>query len=354
MTNSPRVLIVGAGPTGLTAALELARGGIMPRIIEQRSQASGLSRAVGITPATMDIFAPSCVGDDIRAEAVIISGMHMFRDATPVAKLTIPTQSHCRQMLGLPQNRTEHHIVNGFAALGGVIEYATTLDGLDRQDDQVVATINGTPETFDIVIGADGIQSTVRKAANIPFDGYTLSETWSIADVDAADVTDGNDLKLFLTGRGKVAMQIPLEQTRWRLVSNTDDALATLPVPLNVTKIHRTGQFGIQVKQATTYQKGPIFLAGDAAHCHSSVGGRGMNLGIADVAVLADMILSGDTADYSASRHGISQRTIKMTERARRIVTSPNPVLRRCIITLFKLISHIPPIRKRIIRQIMQ
>ena len=145
----------------------------------------------------------------------------------------------------------------------------------------------------------------------------------------------------------------PLEADRYRLVSNTQNALEALPLPMEVVKVRRERTFNLSIRQAYQYSHGRVFLAGDAAHCHSPVGGRGMNLGIADAAELAVRMAEDRLAGYSASRHAIGARIIAGSERMRKLITSTNPIVRGSFGGAARIASRIPQIRKRIARRLI-
>ena len=349
-----RVLIVGAGPTGLTAAAFLAEGGVMPTVIERRSGPSALSRAVGIIPATLDLLEPLGVSDAIRAEAVAIRQMRLHRRGRLVTAIDVDRDGTGQRIYALPQDRTEAHLAEAFAARDGTVRYGTKLEGLKIMDTGAVARFGGKEHPFDAVIGADGIQSTVRTAAGLSYDGIDVPGVWSIADVDVRDWPNPQSFSLYLCDKGVVVMVIPLEAARFRLVSNTKDALTALPVPIQIERLRRTGTFAISVRQASSYQSGPVFLAGDAAHCHSPVGGRGMNLGIADAADLAARILSETTEGYTVARHPIGAAVMKRTENVRKALTSANPIMRAGVMALLQIIAFLPMMHPRIARGIVE
>jgi 2-polyprenyl-6-methoxyphenol hydroxylase-like FAD-dependent oxidoreductase len=117
--------------------------------------------------------------------------------------------------------------------------------------------------------------------------------------------------------------------------------------------VHNTAKFRISVRQAETYQRARVFLAGDAAHCHSPVGGRGMNLGIADAAELAGRIAEGTTDDYTDSRHPVGSKTIKQSERARRAITSTHPAIRLFLRGFLRLTKHSPYLQSRFAKRVL-
>ena len=183
-----------------------------------------------------------------------------------------------------------------------------------------------------------------RQLLNLEFRGHDLPETWSIADVDSEDWPNADTFTLCRLSGGNVVVVVPLEHKRFRVVSNTGDALAALPLKMNATNIRRAGQFKISIRQVAKYSVGRVFLAGDAAHCHSPVGGRGMNLGIADGAELARRMVAGELDGYGDARHKVGEQVIAGSEAVRKVMTSairsrgawfmpccePRPSCRRC------------------------
>ena len=153
-----------------------------------------------------------------------------------------------------------------------------------------------------------------------------------------------------LLSGGRVVVVVPLEAERFRVVSNTEDALATLPLNMNIITKHREGQFNLSIRQASHYDMGRVFLAGDAAHCHSPVGGRGMNLGISDAVDLASRIATNDLNGYSISRHQVGAKTIAATERARRVLTSRSSLTRIMTTTACHSINLFPFLQRSLAR----
>lgn len=348
----PKVLIVGAGPTGLTAALELARRGIVPELVEKRSQPSPLSRAVGILPSSVEIFRRSGVDRPITSEAVVFRGGIFHDRAKPILRLDLNIDEATR-IWGLPQDRTEAHLAETLGNHGGTVAYGQAFEALEEHAEGVDVTVNGQTRRYDLVIGADGVGSAVRRAIGQPYDGFDLPEQWSIADVDAPDWHGrGLFMGYFMPG-GEVAVVVPLSDTRYRVIASDPDALAALPVEMQVSNIRRSGGFTISVRQVPRYQTGRVFLAGDAAHCHSPVGGRGMNLGISDAADLADRIIAGNTEGYSAARHKAGKAVLDLSERGRRLIQARNPLKRAAVLTLFRTINAIAPLRRAAARQVL-
>jgi 2-polyprenyl-6-methoxyphenol hydroxylase-like FAD-dependent oxidoreductase len=234
---------------------------------------------------------------------------------------------------------------------GGSVTFSRELIHLQQSDEQVVVgTSDGHEAAYDIVIGADGINSKVRESLGIEYLGFDLPETWSIADVDAQNWPNAGIFTICLLSGGRVVVVVPLEAGRFRVVSNTENALATLPLKMNVITKHREGQFNLSIRQASHYDMGRVFLAGDAAHCHSPIGGRGMNMGISDAADLASRIATNQLNGYSISRHQVGANIIATTERARRVLTSRSSLTRIMTTTVCRSINLFPFLQRSFAR----
>lgn len=346
-----RVLIAGAGPTGLTAALILQQRGVRARIVEKRPTASPLSRAVGILPSSMAIFDRLEIGQRIRDRAVAIERLIVFADGTEKFHLQLDLDPDPDvRLLSLPQDVTEEILAEKLSAGGVEVEYGMALEALEETDNGVLATVGGVQEPYDEVLGADGARSTVREALGIEARGFELPNDWSIADIDLSEPADPF-AQVHLFGASDVVFLIPMERARVRLVSNTPDALATLGDLLPIAGVRRTGQFRIAIRQVDRYRSGAVSLAGDAAHLHSPVGGRGMNLGIADAAEWADRLVDGTLDGYSAARHAAGKHTIGVSEGGRKTLLGGSGTRRAVAVALMGLASRIPALSRRLTRQ---
>ncbi|WP_196223442.1 NAD(P)/FAD-dependent oxidoreductase [Roseibium sp. RKSG952] len=352
-----KTLIVGAGPTGLSAALQLASHGLSCRIVEQRTKASELSRAIGITPSTIDALRPLGAADAIIMEAMHLQKVDLYWGKKRLMQLDIGASGFKDQMiLGLPQDRTEEILRETLAAKGVEVEYGVSVENIATDESTATVTFSdGTTESHDWVVAADGIHSKCRKSLGIGYPGYDLPEVWSIADVDLAEDFDSDRVNIQLHGRsGSVVITLPMEKHRVRVVSATPDALAALSAPLPIINIRRTATFTISVRQAESYVRGRVLLAGDAAHCHSPVGGRGMNLGIADAVAAGKAIAEGTVPEYSDARHREGKRILQKTEAARKLITSHAPWNKALVYAAAMAINSLPPARNAFLRSLTQ
>ena len=348
-----KALVIGAGPTGLTAALELAAHGVNCRIVERRTEPSKLSRAVGIMPATIEALEPLGVAGAILSEAMPLRKIRLMRSGKTLMSLdNRSAEFRDNVIIGLPQNRTEEILRDELAARNVQVEYGLTVNGVTTDDQTATVRFSdNTTETYDWVIAADGIKSIARDQLGIAYPGLDLPGEWSIADVDVGGDFDPELVVLDIQAPGNVfSMILPVEPRRARIVSSTPDALAALTQPLEIDNVRRTGTFRISIRQAETYRKGRVLLAGDAAHCHSPVGGKGMNLGMADAVSAARAIINDQVDEYSEERHRIGVVILRMTEAARAMAMSNNPFAKAVIWVAAKAIHSLPVAHRTFMR----
>ncbi|MFK7945804.1 MAG: FAD-dependent oxidoreductase [Paracoccaceae bacterium] len=345
---SSRILVVGAGPTGMTVALELARRGMVPVVADVRTVYSSLSRAVGITPRSL-AYLNACGADkQLIAESIEPEAMHIYRGSVLDVSLALHSRNAFHHtLLFLPQDRTEAILRDRLRALGGEVVYGRELVALEGNGPFTAGFACGSKEEFDIVIGADGVRSAVRQAAGIAFRGYELCQPWSIADVEASGWKHPADFTVSLNRRG-ISVIVPIGPGRYRLVSNTPDARAALAIPMTITHVHQEGTFQISVRQAATYNRGGVFLVGDAAHTSCPVGGRGMNTGIADAATLVACLAEGRADDYAKQRMRVGRKVLRETEIARRVMTGENWAARLVLQAVLGTARSFPTLRRRL------
>ena len=166
-----KTLVIGAGPTGLTAALALVARGASCRIVERRTEPSMLSRAVGIMPVTIDLLGPLGAAAPILAEAMSLRQILLTRAGKPLMRLDNRVSEYKnRVILGLPQNRTEEILRAVLARRGVEVEYGLTVNNVTTNPEQVTAGLSdGSSETYDWAIAADGIKSRTREQLGIEY-----------------------------------------------------------------------------------------------------------------------------------------------------------------------------------------
>ncbi len=342
MTRDQSILIAGGGPTGLTAAVELVRRGFNPHIIDNDPGPTPESRALAIHARSLDILEPSGVTEKLLARGNRVNGMIIRSQGREIMSLDLGRLNHrFNFILVVPQRETETTLIETLADQGHDVGWNSALTSLDPSGGKLTCNLISNDKreiaTPNILIGADGARSQVRKDLGLRFDGESHPQEFGLVDVDLDEWPYPFDHAVANITDGQISGCFPLREGRCRFVSNHPDVLNRLPPEAKVKNIIWQSTFRISYRQVQSYQKGLAFLAGDAAHIHSPVGGRGMNLGIEDAATLAWLISTGETERYTAIRHPVGKKVLAFTEAQTRQLTSKSPI--------WKMIqNHIAPI----------
>jgi 2-polyprenyl-6-methoxyphenol hydroxylase-like FAD-dependent oxidoreductase len=368
------VLIVGAGPSGLMMASELALYGVGVEIIDECQGPTNLSKALAIQARTLEILDQVADVTQFFDEGLPLKNVCLMSGSEELAQVSFDDiESPFPLVLSIEQSKTEKILIKHAESLGVKIQRKTKLlkfkdeggfvtavvKNLDHEDER---TINAR-----YVIGCDGAHSTIRKQLNMPFEGELFSEIFSLADVSVEWPYPHEKMRIFL-GEDQVMAAIPMKgEHRYRLVfqlKRCQDVFKTLlqeapsligpekiPPPSiqevqEILDLHTSGMakaqnpvwmsnFHINSRLAAHYRKNHLFLVGDAAHIHSPVGGQGMNTGIQDAFNLAWKLayVLRDKApvclldSYETERHAIGKTLLDATERASKIVSLKNYLL---------------------------
>lgn len=328
MAGRPKILIVGAGPCGLTAALELTRRGFAARIVAKVPGPSPLSKAAGVSPRSLDILEACGVTERLLARGVRIGGAQARYEGRLLARLDISRVPHrFNFLLALPQHETESAMVEVLAGQGVSVEWNVELTAIRLAGAKVEVELSGAAGgTYDYVFAADGAHSRVREVMGLGFSGYTHKRSWSIADVELPDWPFPEATAMVTLRRtGDIGFILPIGPKRFRAISNTTDPLGHVPGAEGAKVSHRD-TFHIHVRQADRYQAGGVFLGGDAAHVHSPIGARGMNLGIEDAQAFALRVADDRLDGYTTERHPIGHHWIVISERVLGALQARSPL----------------------------
>lgn len=350
------VLIVGAGPTGLAAALGLARHGWYPRLIDQLPGPTPFSRAIGVNPRTLELLAPFGLDRTLIEAGNVLPRLQLRAHGRLVATVDF-TRLHHRfpHLLALAQSKTELFMRERLRVDGVSPEWGVELLDFDQDAEGVSCRLRNGDQLTDVriayLVGADGSHSTVRSRLGTPMPGHTYPDAWTLADL-RGDWPFEREAVQLMAQPGRAVLAFPFEQDLVRVVASSGDVLAQLPPGCTVREVVWQSSFRISERLAASYRKGRVLLAGDAAHLHSPVGARGMNLGIEDGLVLADKLIAGDLESYQAERRTQAARVVRLTRFQTRLVTTASLPLRLLRDTLIsRAVTH-PGVRDLILREV--
>jgi 2-polyprenyl-6-methoxyphenol hydroxylase-like FAD-dependent oxidoreductase len=353
------VLVVGAGPVGLTMACELARYQVPIRIVDKAPQRTDKSKAIVLWSRTLELLdrgaetsRPFLEGgfkvhnvNFIASDGAVVGrvGMDSVKSPYPYA-------------LMLPQSDTERLLEERLRAMGIEVERNTEVTALTTDGLGVEASLrrgDGSAENVhaDWLVGCDGAHSVVRHALGAPFTGTTMDSDWILADVHMRGYQFPDDEVAVYWARDGVLPIFPISPGRYRVLANIPPTGAEHPLTPTLEEVQaildRRGAkgavafdpiwlagFRINARKVAKYRAGRVFLTGDAAHVHSPAGGEGMNTGMQDSFNLAwklALVARGLCADslldsYSAERSEVGEEVLKSSARLTAVGTLRNPI----------------------------
>ena len=321
------VVIAGGGPTGMMLAAELTLVGVDVVIVERRaSQELDSSRSGGLHSRTIEVLDQRGVADRFLAE-----GQAMQVQAYAGIPLDIsdfPTRHNYG--LALWQRHFERILAAWVTELGVPIAREREVTGFVQDDAGVdVELSDGRSLRADYLVGCDGGRSVIRKAAGIEFAGWDPTTSWLIAEVEMDEEPEfglrrgGGIGRLEDGGRVRVVLtEQHLEHTGEPTLEDVSEALIAVDgTDYGVHSPTWISRFTDMTRQAATYRKGRVLLAGDAAHVHPPQGGQGLNISVQDAVNLGwklAQVVNGTSPDglldtYHAERHPVGARVLHNT-----------------------------------------
>lgn len=368
-TTTTDVLVVGAGPVGLTAAIVLIQHGHDVTVVDRQAEGTNTSRAAVVHPHTLELLEPYGVVDELVARGVhtptfAIRDRDELLIAVPFSDL--PTRYPYTLMIS--QADTEAFLLNRLEDLGGKVIRPASVTEIRQSTDHAIATFaDGREIRARYLIGADGMHSTVRDQAGIPFTGGTYGESFALADVRLSGGVPADEVILYFSPAGLVVVA-PLPDGLFRIVATVDEAPQHPDIafvqslldergpaarPAVVEEVVWGSRFRVHHRVADAFRDNRILLAGDAAHVHSPAGGQGMNLGIEDAVVLGEHLSQvldavADDAlldEYAAARRRTARGVVSMTSRLTELATASarrRPIRNR----VMRLAGKLPAVRR--------
>lgn len=381
----PDVLVVGAGPTGLLLAGDLAAAGVRTTVLEQRATESNLSRAFAVHARTLELLDSRGLAEDLLPLGTTLATVRPFSGAR-VRVDRLP--SRFPYVLVTPQYNVESLLERRAVAAGAHIVRGAEVVAIQQDHAGVDVTVRQHPPAAadaglpteshyraGYLVGTDGVRSTIRKALDIPFPGRSAVQSVMLADVRLTEEPPGpltgSSTKTgfaFVASFGDGWYRV----MAWsRLRQLPDSAPVDLAEVAAITREAYGTDFGMHdprflsrfhsdERQAPRYRVGRVFLAGDAAHVHSPMGGQGMNTGLQDAANLSWKLAasvhgwaSAELLDsYQTERHPVGQTVLRSSGALLRIVLASTWWQRAAARVASAVVSNVRPINTRVARAV--
>ena len=379
MTQQTDVLIIGADPTGLTVAIELARRNVNVRIIEQRNQPSTRSKALVVQARTLECLDILGVAEELIQRGYTSPGIDFSADAQKPLRVNMyGLDTGFPYILILPQAQTEAILERRLNQLGVKVERNSSLTHFLETETGVCATVeyqdcSQTDIEAKYLVGADGSRSTVREGLGLPFEGSPYSWTAFLGDVHMEGHYTEGETEQHSNDRG-LASIVPFDDGSHRIVTidrkyqnqrkkrkldlkelqESISAILEKPVVLSQPKWLSCWDSGLRL--APRYQVGRVFIAGDAAHTHSPFGGQGMNTGIQDAFNLGWKLafaVKGELPQtllntYDTERYKIGEQNLRTGDFLLRSLLLRQRWLRQMRELIFRIFIPLPFVQRKV------
>jgi 2-polyprenyl-6-methoxyphenol hydroxylase-like FAD-dependent oxidoreductase len=361
-------MIVGAGPVGLGAALFLTRQGQAVRVVEMREEPAPYARALAVNPRTLEILEPTGVTALMLERGLPIRGVQFSRGSRRVASISLDSL-HPRYpfMLALSQATTERLLAEALTAAGGSVQRGVTMVECQTLPDSVEVTLEpsagGDQERVrgPWLLAADGSHSVARQQLHVEAPGSSLAHEWHLADLPLRTDLAADQAHVLFLDRGAFVFLLrvvdDLRQEKpgpalWRVFGNRPELLSLLTNVEPAGPPVWTSRFHIAHRIDATLAAGHVYFAGDAAHVHSPAGARGMNLGLEDAWVFAELVRTNRLEEYNRLRRPVDRQVVRQVELLSRVVAAESPFYRLLRALAFPLVLKLPFLRSRMMATI--
>ncbi len=351
------VLIVGAGPTGLLLAIELARRSVPFRLIDRLERPLSWDRATVVKARSLEVLDAVCSADDFVASGQVVRAVALYSNGRRVAAFEFDgVDSPYRYMLSLPESETERILIEKLAGFGGEVERGLELVALEQDAERVRVRLrrsaDGAEDLQDAnwVVGTDGLHSAVREAVADAFEGHDNPTLWGVVDAHVAGWTHPiNEIAAQL--EPPAVNPIPLRDGRWRIyfrpeardegvLAKIDEGLSLMSPGAALGEHDQPQFFHTHSRVARRFRVGRVLVAGDAAHACSPIQAHGMNSGIQDTFNLGwklALVASGQARpelldSYEAERRPIAELVVRSSDQAEARYAAQDPDARKALV----------------------
>jgi len=390
-TLQTKVLIIGAGPTGLMMACQLARHKVPFIIIDQKKGITKESKALGVQARTMEVYQQMGIAQEALRRGNIGKAVNFLVKGKAIRRIHLAEigkgLSPFPYIHILEQSENEALLQQFLGTEQVKVAWNTQLESFTQSEQEVEAVIineQGERQTIiaDWLVGADGSSSMVRKGLGMTFSGDTHEQTFFVADSEVDWEYEDEELYICLDKEEFLAFFPMRGQGRFRIigalpagVEKSEDlvfeelikeTIQKVNVNLTIRKTDWFKTYKIHHRIAPSFQRGRCFLVGDSAHIHSPAGGQGMNTGLLDAYNLAwklalvvqEKAEESLLSSYTEERLPFAKELVKSTDKAFDMIVSPNPIVRffrlNIFPSIFKMATTQDQIREFAFRRISQ
>jgi 2-polyprenyl-6-methoxyphenol hydroxylase-like FAD-dependent oxidoreductase len=391
-TINTDVVIVGAGPTGLSLACQFIRYGVDFAIIEKNEGVTSFSKALGVHARTLEIYEQLGLAQKAITQGAVAGKVRLLEGGEIRGEFDLSNigkgLSAYPYMLVLEQSKNERLFYEYLQSHGKDVFWRTELERVSQAEAGVTAHVKNAAEESHIIeakylVGCDGPKSLVRHALGLSFEGSTFERLFYVADVQI-DWKYSHDALQVCLARNSVVAFFPMKgKNRYRIVGAFPEGFdkdegeilydeieqrikKEAEIALDISHVNWFSVYRVHTRHVNKFSEGRSFLAGDSAHIHTPAGGQGMNTGIQDAYNLAwkiALVLKGDADElildtYNEERLPNAKRLAGTTDRMFNLAAGSDWLLNLIRTTVFppmaKYILSLEVVKKRFFPLISQ